>query len=101
MVLIYPLAMISAGWTAANQAVVVSLLFRCGLLMLATALALPQLRAIARRMSSFVGWVLIAVALIIVVRPRLVPLAIGAGLLAIAIHFGLRFGSDFLSKRRA
>ena len=101
LVLIFPLALISVGWQAAQQSALIGIAFRTGMLLLVTALAWPQLQQIGRRLSATWVWLVAALALIVAIRPRLIPLALGLGLLAAIIHFGIRFGAEFWGRPRS
>ncbi len=96
---IFPLAALTTGWEAAQQAVLVGMLFRVGLLLLATALAWPQLQSLAKRVRGIFGWALLAVVLTLVLRPKLLPLAMLLATLVVVVHYGFRWGSVYFSQR--
>jgi hypothetical protein len=82
---IFPLAIWVSGWTRANEQGGILIAFRIGVLLLATALAWPQLRTIGRRFPVAVWALLAGLLLLAAARPRWIPvaLAIGAGALAV------------------
>lgn len=88
------------GWHGASHSFFASACARAGLVMLALALAWPQLLPLWRKFPPWF-WGTVALALVIVLlRPKLIFLAIGLVLAVTAIHGGMRWMSKHVFRDR-
>jgi hypothetical protein len=86
---VYLLAALRFGWNGAAQSFLVCASGRVGLVALAAALAWPQIVPLTRRFPVWLWGMLGFAMLLVAFRPKLIFVAAGLVLAAIAIHGGL------------
>lgn len=70
---------------------VVGMMARVGFVLLAIFVAWPTLERYVHHLPAFVTATIALGALLLAIRPKLVPLVIGMVLLVSAVHFGMRY----------
>ncbi len=93
------LTIVARGWTVARQSGAAAIGFRVGILLLATALAWPQLASIGRKLPSVLWAALGGLLLLAAARPKLIPMALTVGALIVAVHYVLRWGSKSVTRK--
>ena len=81
------------AWAATASLFWLGVLVRLGTLLMTLFLAWPVLSRIRHRLPALAMAIGLGLLLLLVVRPRVVPLAAGLAVAGIIVHFGLRLTS--------
>lgn len=81
-----------------ENAVFLGVCSKVGFVLLTIFLAWPSLDGFIEKAPKLVNGIALAALIFVAIRPRLLPLLVGGIVIALVVHFGLRFASSKLGK---
>ena len=99
LIVMYFVIAVQSGWNGARESFFANICARAGLVTLAAALAWPQLTPLGRRFPLWFWGTIGLALLIVVIRPRLVVLAVALVVIVSVAHGGIRWISKFLREK--